>query len=174
MVQLLGLKPLTLGTKLNRKESEARWPEGTGFLKRTLEWIYGSPDRGSRSYDQTREFLSLTYQANGNVEPGCGPGSQITAVERKWSYWHEEGQENGGLVCRGVGVTLVTEVTQQDINLKSAKIMETKRTSVLASFLKEACPTKHFWKELQLADGCFESELMERHGEKNAETTSTT
>lgn len=84
-----------------------------------------------------KSFYGSTGRGLGNcvmLRPVSGYGSEeITAVGWKWSYWYKEGPENVGFLWRwgggGRGRILFTEVTLQDINLKSAKITETERNN---------------------------------------------
>lgn len=47
------------------------------------------------------------------------------------------------------GMTLLTEATQKDINLKSTKTTETKRNNSFRSSLKQSGHIESFWKEVQ-------------------------
>lgn len=47
------------------------------------------------------------------------------------------------------GMTLLPEVTQKDINLKSAKTTKPKRNNSFSSSLKQAGHIESFWKEVQ-------------------------
>lgn len=95
------------------------------------------------------------------LRPVCGYGSEeTTAVGCKWSYWHKEGPENVGFLWRwgggGRGRILFTEVTQQDINLKSAKITEMERNN---SFILG----RSHWKFLERTPNGLMSALKQGH-----------